>query len=114
MKLKVKILKLLAGKPVCMIHEKTALEMSLHIDNRVLIKKRKKRIISIVNIVSNIIKPNEIAVSDKIVKHLKLKNRDFVDVEITEHPNSINLIKKKLKGDELNKKQIMTIVNDIS
>ena len=49
MKLKVKILKFLAGRPVCMIHEKTAQEMSLHIENRALIKKRKNRINSIVN-----------------------------------------------------------------
>ena len=39
MKLKVKILKFLTGRPVCMIHEKTAQEMSLHIDNRISVKK---------------------------------------------------------------------------
>ncbi len=44
MKLKVKILKFLAGRPVCMIHEKTAKEMSLHIENRVVLKKRKKEL----------------------------------------------------------------------
>jgi len=114
MKLKVKILKFLAGRPVCMIHEKTAQEMSLHIDNRISVKKANKRIISIVNTISNIIKPKEIAVSNMVIHHLKLKKGDVVEVEITERPKSIDLIKKKLKGGELNKKEISEIVNDIT
>ncbi len=114
MKLKIKILKFLAGRPVCMIHEKTAKEMSLHIENRVVIKKRKKRINSIVNTISNIIKPNEIAVSNAVIKHLKLRKGDIVDVEITEPPKSINLIKKKLKGKTLKKNEIKEIIQDIS
>jgi len=97
-----------------MIHEKTAQEMSLHIDNRISVKKANKRTISIVNTISNIIKPNEIAVSNTVIQHLKLKKGDVVEVEITERPKSINLIKKKLKGEELNKKEIQEIVQDIS
>ena len=114
MKLKVKILNFEAGRPVCMIHEKTAKEMSLHIENRALLRKRKKRILSIVNTTSNIIKPREIAVSDAVIKHLKLKKGDFIDVEITEPPKSINIIKKKLKGKEITKKEIQEIVQDIA
>jgi len=114
MKLKVKILKFLTGRPVCMIHEKTAQEMSLHIDNRISVKKANKRTISIVNTISNIIKPNEIAVSNTVIQHLKLKKGDVVEVEITERPKSINLIKKKLKGEELNQKEIQEIVQDIA
>ncbi len=114
MKLKVKILKFLAGKPVCMIHEKTAQEMSLHLDNRVLIKKGNKKIISIIDTVSGLIDKEEIAVSDEIVKHLKLKKGNFVDVEVTSSPPSIELIKKKLKGEELTKSEIEEIIEDIS
>jgi len=114
MKLKTKILKFLTGRAVCMINEKTAKQMSLHVDNRVSVKKQNKKIISIVNTVSEIISPNEVAVSDKIVKYLKLKNKDIVDVEITPKPHSIDLIKKKLKGEELSKKEINEIVMDIS
>ncbi len=114
MKLKVKILKFLTGRPVCMIHKKTAREMSLHIDNRVYVKKANKRIISIVNTIEGIISPKEIAVSNAVIKHLKLKKGDMVEVEITESPKSINLIKKKLKGEELEKQEIEEIIRDIS
>ena len=114
MKLKIKILKFLAGKPVCMIHEQTAEEMSLHVGNRVLIEKGKKRIISIVDTVSGLIKPNELAVSDEIIKYLNLKPKDKVKVEVTSRPHSIELIKNKLKGIELKKEEIQEIVKDIA
>jgi len=113
MKLKIKILKFLAGKPVCMVHEKTAEDMSLHADNRVSIKKNKKKQISIVDF-SKTLNRNEIAVSDEIVKSLRLRKKDFVDVEVTGRPESIDLIKKKLKGQELTKKEIKKIVKDIT
>jgi putative thymidine phosphorylase len=113
MKLKIKILKFLAGKPVCMIHEKTAEDMSLHVDNRVSIEKNKKRIISIVDF-SKALNKNEIAVSDEIVKNLKVKTGDLVEVKITGRPLSIDLIKKKLKGQELTKEEIKMIIKDIA
>src|SRR3989338_4510534 len=113
MKLRVKILKFLAGKPVCMIHEKTAEDMSLHMDNRVSIKKNKKRIISIVDF-SKALNVNEIAVSDEIVKNLRLKAGDIVEVEVTERPHSIDLINKKLGGHELAKEEIKKIIKDIA
>ena len=41
MKLKIKKLRFLTGRPVCMIHEKTAKFISLHVGNRVEIKNHK-------------------------------------------------------------------------
>jgi len=114
MKLKIKTLRFLAGKPVCMIHEKTAEKMSLHVGNRVSIKKGNKKIISIVDTVSGIIHTKEIAVSKEIIRHLKLKNKDNVEIEIVPRPHSIILIKKKLKGEVLKKLEIQEIIKDIS
>ena len=114
MKLKVKQLRFLTGRPVCMIHEKTAKQMSLHVGDRVIIKNNSNKIISIVDTVSGIIKTNEIAVSEEILDKLSLKKNDFVDVEITEHPRSISLIKEKLKGKRLTKQEITEIINDIA
>ena len=113
MKLRAKILKFSAGRPVCMIHEKKAKEMSLHVGNRISITKRRKTIISIVDI-SESLNQNYLGVSNEIIKGLKLKSGDMVDVEISERPNSINLIKKKLGGQKLTKKEIFSIINDIA
>tara|TARA_Y100000034_G_scaffold86406_1_gene103612 strand:- start:3676 stop:5142 length:1467 start_codon:yes stop_codon:yes gene_type:complete len=113
MKLRIKKLKFSAGRPVCMIHEKQAEKISLHPGHRVIIKKAKKKIISIVNINSTG-KTNEIAVSDEISKYLKLKTNDLVEIKISKRPQSINIIKEKLGGKELSKKEIFKIVDDIA
>src|SRR3990167_1256426 len=103
MKLKIKELRFLTGRPVCMIHEKTAEKMSLHVGHRVSIIKGNKKIISIVDTVSKILTPKQIAVSDEITRELGMKAGDSVEVEVAERPHSISLIKKKLRGYILNK-----------
>ena len=89
--------------------------MSLHVGNRVSITNhRKTKIISIVDTVSGIIHPNEIAVSEEILETLALKDKEIVDVQLAEHPRSISLIKKKLKGERLEKEEIKEIIADIA
>ncbi len=115
MKLKIKKLKFLTGRPVCMIHEKTAKKMSLHVTDRVIIKNKNNcKIISVVDTVTGIINPHEIAVSEEILENLSLNDKDIVNVELTEHPKSISFIKKKLKGEKLSKEEIFEIINDIA
>ncbi|MFH1359231.1 MAG: thymidine phosphorylase [archaeon] len=115
MKLRVKKLRFLAGRPVCMIHEDTAKELSLHVGNRISIKNNKnKKIISVVDTVSEIISKNEIAVSESIINHLNLKNKEQVDVQIIKRPRSIDLIKKKLNGHRLENNEIKEIIENIA
>jgi len=114
MKLRIKKLRFLTGKPVCMIHEKTAKEMSLHVNNRVSISKNKKTIISVIDTVSGFLKSNEIAVSETIMKKLNLRPESFVNVELAERPLSIDLIKKKLRGEVLTKEEINEIIFNIA
>lgn len=115
MKLKVKRLWLVTGKPVCMIHEKTAKDLSLHVGNRVLITTFKhKKIISVVDTVSGIINPDEIGISEEIFEIISLKDKEIVDVKLSERPRSIELIKKKLSGQNLRKEEIEEIINNIA
>ena len=115
MKLKIKKLRFFTGRPVCIIHEKTARQMSLHVGKRVSIKNKKgKKIISIVDTATGIIKPKEIAVSESIIHHLNPKNHEVVNVQLAERPHSISLIKEKLKGKHLKKHEIKEIVENIA
>lgn len=114
MKLKVKVLKFLAGRPVCIIHEKAAQKMSLHVSDRIVISRDHKRIISVIDTASEILKKNEIAVSDEIIKHLKLRKGNKVDVKLAPSILSVELIKKKMDGKNLNKKEIEEIVKNIA
>ncbi len=114
MKLKIKAMKFLAGRPVCMIHETKAKEMSLHLNDRVVIEKNKKRIISVIDTATNIISPNEIALSEEIINNMNLKKGDLVNVILAEPPSSINFIREKLNKKELSKTEINAIIRDIA
>ena len=114
MKLKLKNFKFLAGKPVCMIHKDTADELGLHLGDRVSIKGKHKKIISIVDIISGTPNKNEISVSGEIFSYLKLKKGSIVEVELAPTPHSIELIKKKLNGFRLSKEEIKEIIEDIA
>jgi len=114
MRLKLKNFKFLAGKPVCMIHKDTAKELGLHLGDRVSIKGKNRKIISIGDIISGTSNKNEIAVSGEIFSYLKLKKGSIVDVELAPTPHSIELIRKKLNGFRLKENEIKEIIKDIS
>lgn len=113
MQLKIKILKLSAGRPVAILHKKTADKISVNIDDRISLGKKNKKIISVVDIATGLLKEDEIAVSNEIVKELNLKENEIVDINIAQHPESINLIYKKLKCSPLNEKELKKIISDI-
>jgi|ETNmetMinimDraft_2_1059921.scaffolds.fasta_scaffold04189_1 putative thymidine phosphorylase len=115
MRLKIKKLTFKTGRPVSMIHEDTAKFLSLHVGNRVKItNKNNKSLASIIDTIDGIVTKNEIAVSESIIKKLNLKNNQHVEVSILKKPRSIELIKKKLDGEKLEKKEIYEIVENIA
>ena len=83
-------------------------------DQKVLIRKGKKKIISIVDIVDGIVFKNQIAVSDSIIRKLHLDSTNYVEVSVVKKPLSIGIIKKKLEGHRLSKKEIYEIIENIA
>src|SRR3989344_3786567 len=106
MKLFIKRLRFSAERPICMIHADTARELSLHVGNRVLVDKGRKELICTVDTIDGLVSKNDIAVSEDVIQKLDLKSGDAVNVSIIKKPLSIDLIKKKLEGHRLNKKEI--------
>ena len=113
MKLKIKSLKFIAGRPVAILNHKTAEKLNLHINNRVLIKKDKEDIIAVIDIAKGFVEKNEIAVSQEILKDLKAKQGDKVEIEISLRPRSVDLIHKKFDCHPLDKKELRKIIQDV-
>ncbi len=116
MKLKIKFLDWDAGLPVAMLDKKTAQKLGVHLKDRILIKtsqKNKKEFSTIVDIVEGLIKENEIAVSSEIKEILKLKPTQKVNVSLSQTPNSLEYIKKKLDKKIFTREEIFEIIQDI-
>ncbi|MFH1307854.1 MAG: thymidine phosphorylase [archaeon] len=113
MKLKIKLLKWSAGRPVVILHNKLAKRMSLHLSDRILIRKNSHKIISIVDFSEDLIKESEIAVSTEVISRLKLKKGDFVRISLSNIPESIQYINKKLRCGVLKKNELKVVIKDI-
>ncbi|MEN9626117.1 MAG: hypothetical protein RL557_445 [archaeon] len=114
MKLKIKKFDFLTGRPVCMINEHTARELSFHVGQRILIQRNGGKIISVVDIIKDVLKNDEIAVSAEVLESINGKPGQQVKVQLAEKPHSIDLIKEKLKGRRLTEKEIREIIENIA
>jgi AMP phosphorylase len=113
MKLKIKEINFSAGKPIAMISEEFARKSTIHVDDRLYIRKNGKFAIAVVDITKGVLKENEIIVSIEVAKKLELNKRDFVSCSIAQKPESTEVIFKKLNNNSLTKKEIKQIVQDI-
>lgn len=116
MNLKIRFLKWSAGLPVAMLNKKTAEKMGVHVKDRISIKtlsKNPKKISTIIDIIEGVVKRNEIAVSSEIKEIMGLREKQRVEITLTESPKSIYYIRKKLDKKTLSKKEIQEIIKDI-
>lgn len=113
MQLKIKFLKFLAGKPIAILHESTATRINVHVGERIAISKFADSIISIIDVSKELIKPEEVAVSEEIIKALNVKENEMVEVSLAEKPQSMLFIRKKMEGAKLSKEEIYSVIRAI-
>jgi len=114
MQLKVKILRFIAGRPISILDEETAVKLNVHIGERISIFKDHHKIISVIDISkSGFLNPGEIALSNEIISTLNISEGDIVDIGLAEKPESVILIKKKIDGGKLMDSEIRNIITDI-
>jgi len=112
-KLKLKKLSFDAGRPVVFLHADSAKRLNIHVGDRVGIRHKNRRLISIADIVKGFLRPGEVALSKEILREIQLKEGLLVDVTSVPEPISTHLISKKMSGRELSKAEIRQIIKDI-
>jgi putative thymidine phosphorylase len=116
MRLKVKKLNLTTSGPlVAILNKKDAKALNIDSSDRITLKKIKKneQITCVVNITSKNIKKGEIGLFEEPANELKIPDKTHVNVSLSEKPESLQYIKLKLEGKELDEYQIDTIIRDI-
>ena len=109
MLLKVKSLNLLTGRPVAILHEKTAKALAIYVGERVRIKNRHS-IVAIIDIAKGILKENEIALSGEVLKELNISEGYAVEISPERPPKSTRYILEKLKGKSLDYEKLLSLV----
>ncbi len=117
MKLQVKDVDIATGGPLIVIlNEIDAHKLDLHYEDRIKIKKNRKEIIAIIDLAeagSRTVPKGKIGFMEEALKKLGVKHNDYVVIDYEQKPISIQYIKQKLEGKELNKQEMRTIVSDI-
>ncbi len=116
MKLRVKNLPISTGNPmVALMSNLDAKKYDLHFADRIRIKKGRKEVTAILDITDTkeIILPGQIGLFKEVHKNITAKDEDLVNIKIEQKPKSIQHIKKKLRGKELNYNEMKQIVDDI-
>ncbi len=113
-RLKVKLLKLKAGKPVAILHKKFAEKSTIHVGERVIINGNKKTITAIIDTATGFLNEKEVVLSNEVVERLKIDEDDFVEVSQAPKPRTISFIHKKLEGKKLGKEELKKIMYDIA
>ncbi len=112
-KLKVKPLEAEVGGREIVLHADDARELGLYAGARAKITPGKKDIIAIADITKKLVKPGEVGTFFELTEELKLKPGSEVRVVCAARPDSLRFVKKKMRGEILNDKEIRTIVEDI-
>ncbi len=114
MKLKVKDVDLSTGGPLIVIlNSEDAQQLDLHPLDKVKLSKDGKFVITGVDVSHNKgVKEGEVGLFEEVLKKLKVKDKQTVEVEYTPKPMSVGYIKKKLDGYRLNEEEINEIVKD--
>ncbi len=114
MKLRVKCLDLSAGgKTIALINNEDAREFGISALDRLVLRKKHKKITALVNVTSKLVPEGEIWVYSEIKKILGLKTGALIDVEPREELVSKQYIRRKIDGGELNQKEFLAIVKDV-
>ncbi len=111
--LKVKLFDVDFGEAHVILNYDDAREFGLRPQDRIKISGKRGSTAAIVNITDAFVKKGVIGVFSKIRKELGLKNGDSVGIELIGIPLTVELIKKKLKGEKLTADEISSIISDI-
>ncbi len=101
------------GKYELIIHIDDARDFSVYKEDRMKIVSRKKTITAKVNVTDTLIEKGEIGLFNNTYKILELDEGEKVQLRVTSKPESVDFIRKKLEGKELDEKELRIIVNDI-
>jgi len=113
MELKVKNFNWLAGRPVVILNEEAAKNLNTHVNQHLALSADSKKFYAVVDIFPKLVKNNEIGLSNEISSILRIKNNSYVEVSSSELRPAGKLIKKKIEGKRLSRKELDLIISEV-
>ena len=90
-----------------------AKSLGVYVSDRAEISFNGNKTIAIIDITKSIVKEGVVAVSQEVLKLLGVKEGDKVEVKASQRPQSVDYIKKKIRGDILHGHEIKSVIQDV-
>jgi AMP phosphorylase len=113
MKLKVRGLKLNAGKPIAFLHERDATMLGVRAGDHVEISSNSHKVSCVVDIASGLFKKGELALSQECLVQLDAKKGSVVSLRYAGTPQAAKILQQRLKCKLYTKGELRSIIQDI-
>ncbi|MFN3910336.1 MAG: hypothetical protein ACK4J0_03855, partial [Candidatus Anstonellaceae archaeon] len=112
--LKVKKIQIMSASPIVVLNSTFAFQNGIYPNYRIKIenKKKNKKLVAIVDLSNEILKPGEIGVFENVAKELLVDNEDILHIQLILKPETLQFIKEKIEGKALTKEKIDQIISD--
>lgn len=116
MRLKARDLDIATGGPlIAIMHEDEAKALDIHVGDRIRLTNNRRFCHAVIDLTAStkFAPEGTIILVDEVLKKLRLRKDQYVNIELAGKPSSIQFIKKKLDGFKLTESEITQIVQDI-
>src|SRR5512136_819479 len=107
-----KVIDIETGEKSIIVNDGDAQELMLRLGDRVKLVKDGYNITALVDISDSMVKTGEIGVYKDLLGDFPAEDGDRIDLSLAPTPPSVEFIRKKMKGETLNKAEILSIVKD--
>ncbi|MDP3733991.1 MAG: AMP phosphorylase [Nanoarchaeota archaeon] len=117
MKFRVKDMDIATGNIlIAIINYKDAQRLDLRSGDRILVKHNSHKVTCILNISESdkAVKEGSIGLFEEVLDRLNVKDKQVVDIRLTDKPESVKHIRDKLLGKHLNSQELYHITDDIT
>lgn len=103
------------GRLISIINEADAKQLGIHPLDRIEIfnQRTNKNVITVIDVTKKMVQAGEAGLFLEACEKLQAKPGDSLEVKAVQRPKSIDFIKKKMRGEQLSRDEIKTIVDDI-
>lgn len=114
MKFKAKFMDFEAGVPVVVMNFHDARDLGVYVNDRVAISCKGMKKTAFIEITKHLVNPGELGVRREAEEKYGIKKGSMLDVFPAEKPASVEIIREKIKGCELKKQEVETLVSEIN
>jgi len=103
------------GILIAILNEHDAQKYDMHPGDRILIEAGSRKITAVLDVAEHdkVVPHGKVGLFEEVLSALKVHHGDEIRITLEEKPVSLQYIRKKLDGKELNKEEIHTIIQDI-